>query len=122
MNPLNVSRVVNNPAMQQSFTIQRNTYTFQNEGEWTKQGTENIGAKGIVTPSTAKDRTEFLPEGQREVAAITIYSPVAINNADGNSTEADVILWNGNSYRVQYSKPWASYGYWFVVATFFIPT
>ena len=122
MNPLDVSRVVKNPALQQSFTIQRNTYAFANEGEWTLQGTENIGAKGVVTPSSAKDRTEFLPEGQREVAAITIYSPVAINNADGNSTEADVIIWNGNYYRVQFSKPWASYGYWFVVATFFVPT
>ena len=122
MNPLDVSRVVKNPALQQSFTIQRNTYAFANEGEWTLQGTENIGAKGVVTPSSAKDRTEFLPEGQREVAAITIYSPVAINNADGNSTEADVIIWNGNYYRVQFSKPWASYGYWIVVATFFVPT
>lgn len=122
MNPLNVSRVVNNPALQQPFTIKRSVYAFQNEGEWTKQSTSNIAAMGVVTPSSAKDRTDFLPEGQREVAAITIYSPVAINNADGNSVEADVIVWNGNSYRVQYSKPWASYGYWFVVATFFIPT
>lgn len=122
MNPIDVSRVVKNPALQQPFTIQRNTYAFVNAGEWTKQGTENIGAKGVVTPATEQDKTDFLPEGQREAAAIKIYSPVAINNADGDSIEADVIIWNGKSYRVGFSKPWASYGYWFVVATSFIPT
>lgn len=122
MNPIDVSRVVKNPALQQPFTIQRNVYSFQNAGEWTKQSTSNIGAKGVVTPTTEKDKTEFLPEGQRELAAITIYSPVAINNADGDTIEADVIIWNGKYYRVQFSKPWSGYGYWFVVATSFIPT
>jgi hypothetical protein len=121
MNPLNLSRVVNNPALQKNFTVQRNQYQMQNEGEWTKVATQTFNAAAVITPTSGKDKAEFLPEGQRFIHAITLYSPTALLNADGNTQESDVIIWNGGYYRVQFSKPWAAIaGYWFVIATGFV--
>jgi hypothetical protein len=120
MNSLNLSRVVNNPALQQNFVVQRNLYELMNEGENTLVATEMFPAVAVITPTTEKDKVAFLSEGQRELHAITIYSPVPLlmSNADGQ--ESDVILWSGQSFRVAFSKPWQLIaGYWYVIATGF---
>lgn len=117
---IDVSRVVKNPKLQQPFTIQRNTYAFANEGEWTLVTALTLAAKAVIIATSEKDRAEYLSEGQRQSNAITLYCPTPINKADGNSLESDIILWRGGYYRVQFSKPYDPYGYWFAIATGFV--
>jgi hypothetical protein len=118
VNPVNVARVVNNPAFQRPFQILRSSYAMRNEGEWTLVATQIFNLSGGIRPTSTADRVAFLPEGQRQVNAITIYSTVPILQADGHGQESDVIIWNGNYYRVQFSKPYQSYFY--SIATGFV--
>lgn len=117
---INLSRVVNNPRLQSPFQIVRNLYEAMNEGEWTLVSTETYDQVGVVTPADANDVALYLPEGQRQHNAITLFSPVAIYKSDGAGQESDVIIWNGSYYRVQFSKPFEAYGYWFAIATGFV--
>lgn len=118
---LDVSRVVKNPRLQQPFRIQRNTYIFADEGEWKLANTDFLTAVGVVTPTQEKDRAQYLSEAQRQLNAITIYSPTEIRKADGESQESDIVIWRGGYYRVEFSKPFDPYGYWFAIATGFVP-
>ena len=120
MIPLNLSRVVNNPALQQNAQILRPRYEFLNAGEWTLVAEEIYQSKGIITPTQNRDRIAYLAEGQRELHAITLYWPTELFMADGRTQEADVIIWNGDYFRVQFSQPWQVVaGYWFAIATGF---
>jgi hypothetical protein len=117
---IDVSRVINNPRMQTAFTIQRPSYSFANEGEWTAGAPTSLACVGIITPAKADDQTKYLPEGQRQANAITIYSTQDVLMGNGDGRESDVIIWNGNYYRVQFAKPWEQNGYYFAIATGFI--
>lgn len=121
MNPINVSRVVNNPALKKPFQVQRPKYEFRNAGEWTLIATQTFQASAVITPASPADQVKYLPEGQRHSTAIMIFSPTQILMGDGNTQESDVVVWNGAYYRVQSSKPWEGYGYWFAIATGFMP-
>jgi hypothetical protein len=70
-----------------------------------------------IQPSSASDMMQFLPEGDRSKRSVSIYSKTQINMGDGATTQSDLIIWNGTTYRVAFSQLWKAYGYWFVMAT-----
>jgi hypothetical protein len=121
MNGIDVSRVVNNPRLQVDggFQVVRNVYDYANEGEWTLAATETYTYTGDVCPAPQADKVKYLPEAQRAEMAVTVHCTQPLYMADGNGQEGDIVVWRGNSYRVQFSKPYRSYH--FAIATRFVP-
>lgn len=81
-----------------------------------------LGLKAAIQASKNADIVRFVPEGERSSDSITIYSALELRRSSGDDQEqSDVVYWQGGYYRVQYSKPWQVFGYWFVIATQFLP-
>lgn len=88
------------------------------EGVWVDNPTASpTDVFSNIQPSSTADVMKYLPEGERTNKSVTVYSPVAVSMGDGDTTKADLILWQGNTYRVQFSELWNQYGYWFAIAT-----
>jgi hypothetical protein len=75
---------------------------------------------GNVQPATQNDILNFLPEGERQSNAIRIYAAGMLVMGNGDDKQSDVIIWNGDYYRVAFSKPWDAFGYWFAIAVGFV--
>ncbi len=116
---IDVSELLSDPDFAQPFTIQRTTGGFANEGEYSTADPTDIPAFGVIQPASSADMVRFLPEGERQKNTISIWSPVLIQMADGQGQESDVIIWQGQYYRVAFSKPWQTQGYWFAMAVGF---
>lgn len=114
---INVSRIVTNARLAQSFVVTRKTGAFvsNSEGEYGVTSA-TLNMSGIVQPTTQKDRIEFLPEGVRQSAAITIYSRNELRMDNGLGEQSDEVDWQGVRYRVAFSKPWQLHGYYMAVA------
>lgn len=114
---INLSQVVNNPRLAQSFSIERVAGgAFAGEGKWTEGTPSTLPRFGVITPSKANDLITYLPEGERQNNVITIYCSEDILMADGQGQESDYVLWEGGRYRVAFSKPWQVQGYYFALA------
>lgn len=113
---INIAEVVNDPDFTQPFQINRFSGSFENEGEWVKTS-QTLQRVGVIQPTKSSDALNFLPEGERQANAITIYCAEDILMGDGQDIQSDVVIWNGAQYRVAYSKPWQANGYWFAIAT-----
>lgn len=113
MSLINVARAVRHPRLRQTFTIERMAGTFT-EGRYTMTPT-SATRTGIIHPASEKEKLNFLPEGQRQSSAISIYTTEDIRMGDGISTESDVVTWQGAKYRIAFAKQWQQYGFWFGV-------
>lgn len=114
MSLVNVARAIRHPGLRQSFTVERQTGAFQGEGRYVLTPTV-IQMTGIVQPTSAADRMNLLPEGQRQSASISIWSTVELRVSDGISDESDVVIWQGGKYRLMFVKHWELHGYWFAI-------
>lgn len=115
---VNVARAIQHPRLQQAFQVQRPSGAFANEGRFAVTS-PTLTRRGVVHPSTDKERALFLPEGVRHESAITIYCDQDLLMNNGISQQSDIVIWRGASYRVAFAKPWDQYGYWFAVAVGF---
>lgn len=92
---------------------------FANEGEWVPGTPVERERVGIVQPAKPHDKVDYLPEGERDVSAINVWSKCELRKSDGAGQESDIILFNGNTYRVAGCKPWQCNGFWYAIATEF---
>ncbi|MES2587007.1 MAG: hypothetical protein V4536_08820 [Pseudomonadota bacterium] len=113
---IDISEVINDPDFTQPFQINRMFGSFVNEGEWLDSPV-TLERIGVIQPTKANDALQFLPEGERQSNAITIYCTQDVLMGDGQNQRSDTVLWNGSQYRVAYAKPWQQNGYWFAIAT-----
>jgi hypothetical protein len=93
--------------------------TFAAEGEWTPGTPRSLLWYGSVQPAKDADKVLYLPEGERAQEAVNCYGSCELKMADGYGQESDIILFNGNTYRVAMSKPWVQSGYWYAFAVQF---
>lgn len=116
---VNVAELVQDPELAQPFTIERYVGSFANEGEYSQTPTV-LQRFGVIQPTKADDLIKYLPEGERQGNAISIYCKDDIFMADGNGQQSDVIIWQGDYHRVAFSKRWNMHGFWFAIATGFV--
>lgn len=112
---IDVSELIDDPDFATTFTVKRRSGTFANEGKYTTTET-TLTKAGVVQPASADDQVKYLPEGERRQHAIRVWCRDEIQMADGKGKESDVVVWNGNQYRVGFSQPWSVHGYWFAIA------
>lgn len=114
---IDISDIVGDPDFTQTITVQRVTgaYVPGGEGEITKTEA-TLTRRAVVQPATADDVVQYLPEGERTDQAIRIWCTQDIRMSDGALIYSDVVVWQGQRYRVEFSKPWQQHGYWFAIA------
>ncbi len=93
--------------------------TFANEGEWTPGSPRTIDWFGSIQPAKDADKVLYLPEGERAQQAINCYAHCELKMGDGDDQESDIILYNGNTYRVSMSKAWGQSGFYYAFAVQF---
>jgi hypothetical protein len=114
MSMLNLSDVVNDPLLADSFTIQRSTGVF-GLGGWTTTPT-NIPGYGVVSVASDEDLLE-IPEASRVTGAMVFHSQARIyltqiDEPSGTQHVADIILWNNQQWRILHVAPYNNRGFW----------
>ncbi|NHL37740.1 hypothetical protein FDE95_14250 [Clostridium botulinum] len=117
---IDVSRVLNDPRVSQSFII------FRKSGKWEKgrfvQSENNINMQGVISVAKPKD-IEMIPEGDRVGGELAIYSTQEIfttrkgdTSKQKDSGTSDELLWNGERYKIYSVSPYSDYGYYKAIA------
>jgi hypothetical protein len=106
---------VNNPDVSEPFTIQRNPGTFA-QGGWQASAPQNIKAYGTVGLVGAK-YLDMVPEGDRarELRMFHSSTQMYVSSEDLGIT-ADLLIWNGVSYRVLAAVERPQRGYFAAIA------
>lgn len=117
---INVSRVINDPRVSQSFSI------FRKKGYWDKgrfaQEEAKINMSGVISVAKPKD-IEMIPEGDRVGGELSIYSTQEIFTTrkgdiskEKDSGTSDELLWHGERYKIYSVSPYRDYGYYKAIA------
>ncbi len=102
-----------------TFTRRRPTTVIAHEGEST-QAYDEERLVGIVQPPKPED-TKLLPEGTRVDATRVFWSATEMRGGDGQNFESDVLIHEGEYFRVLGTSVRRANGFWRVVATGFNP-
>lgn len=119
MSLVDVSELMDDPDFARTFTLRRPTTTLANEGE-VSNTYDDADLVGIVQPARPDD-VQFLPEGVRLANLISVWSASEMIPGDGTGTLPDVVVVDGQSYRVVKCEPWGGNGYFRVFAEGFVP-
>lgn len=117
---IDVSRVLNDPRVSQSFII------FRKSGKWDKgrfvQEEDEINMSGVISVAKPKD-IEMIPEGDRVGGELAIYSTQKIFTTrkgdisqQKDSGTSDELLWNEERYKIYSVSPYSDYGYYKAIA------
>lgn len=109
--------IVTSPDLAQPFTIFRSTGGKFLAGNWTSQ-TQQIDYFGTVSVASSRD-IEMIPEGDRvrEVMAFWSDEPIYGTGSATSGRSSDIIVWQGNQYRVLAVFRYLDYGYYKALAT-----
>lgn len=113
---MDMSDVVDWGDIQLPFTVLRPSVGTMVEGRYTEGAKETIERVGVIQPTNAQDAINFLPEGERQKNAVTIYCIEDLNMGDGMDVRPDEIVFDGQTYRVAFSKNYKHHGYWWAIA------
>lgn len=113
---IHLSEVVNDPDFAQAFTIQRSQGGAFGPGGWMDQSSP-IAAYGVIQPARAKDLKQ-IPEGDRVTGAISIIAQqeMFITHNDPTAGLSDIVVWQGNNWRVMSCDPWVDFGFYKTIA------
>ena len=116
---MDLSFATNDPLVAEAFTVQRSQGSW-GAGAWNDKFT-SLGYYGIISIATARE-IEALPEADRVHEAITINceQPLYVTRIAGEGTSgpgtSDLIVWNGDQYRVVRVENYQSRGMWYAIA------
>ena len=119
---VDLTEIVNDPEIAQSFTIERSTVTFVLGGDQT--AVTPITAFGVITVADA-DTLQMIPEADRTQSAMSFYTTTPIVLSHGNEPQlsgtsgtqgvSDVLIWRGIRFRISKVFPYIDYGYFHAV-------
>lgn len=113
---INVARIATSNGFGQAITAIRTFPGVYINGLYEAGRTSQIALKASVQPAGSKDLS-FLPEGQRTKQLMKFITVQRLQTADeSESNTADVIMWNGNNWRVINVQDWKRHGYFRSVA------
>lgn len=116
---IDVSELMDDPEMAQPFTVRRPTGSFGNEGIYTKSY-KTLALVGPVQPA-GPEAAKIVPEGTRLDNLMCFYSVDQLSVGDGKNVEADIVQFQGDSFKVVKVLPWGNNGYWCAYAEGYVP-
>lgn len=122
MSLVNVGELMTDDEFMEDVILRRPSLTrFANEGEPIASYENDVAIRASVQPATADDVLS-LSEGDRGSGALKrVWSASELQMADGETRDADVIVWHDKSFRVVGQQDWDGNGYRFVLAKEFLP-
>lgn len=111
---LDVSDVLVDPDLASTFTVIRRTQTVNTHGRAESNEETFEDVLGVVC-SASKNDLERLPDFQQTGRHISIVTQFRLL-ASGKNRQADTVVWEGDSFVVQYLDPYPQYGQGFVQA------
>jgi hypothetical protein len=114
---LDVTDIVNDPDFATTFKLRHVTGAFTSDGTWNSDE-DPVECTGIVLPAKW-DQLLLLPEGERQNQTIVVYCSQEITLGNRETTQADIIEWDGQFYRVVYVKQYQQASVWFAMAARF---
>lgn len=112
---MDLSDAVNDPDMAESFTVLRRAGTFQ-AGGWVPGTPTSVPFYGVVSIASGTD-LEAIPEGDRIRGAIVVHSTQEMFTTDAAiSGMSDLIVWQGDQYRVYDVSNYSNRVFWKAIA------
>jgi hypothetical protein len=113
---IDVSEILLDSDLCSAFSILRTTGNYV-EGGWASDQPVTINSQGAVRNTSGKE-LEMLPEADRAAELLSFRSVdrMYTTNAAGMMT-SDVLVYQGDQYRVILVKNYSDQGYWLAVAT-----
>jgi hypothetical protein len=115
---IDVSEIVSDPDFAQPFVIKRSNGSWQ-LGGWQDTIT-TVNSYGAQQPATAQDLKE-IPEGDRILGSVKVWStqPMYVTRRGTGPNDgglSDIIVWQGEDYRIAGILPWNENGYYKAIA------
>ena len=109
---LDLSDIITSPEFRQQIEIIRDTGGRWYQGKYEKTS-EILFTMGVVSATNERE-IEMLPEGDRGTETKDIHTIIPVYTARGGSTgrAADIVVWNGERYKVVKVQNSGDYGYW----------
>lgn len=120
---IDVSSIINDPDFVQPFELIRVTVNLAN-GRATETRSAPVPLTGIVLPAKLDD-INALPEGERRIGSIAVYSLTELklasqeSNPDGSFDKADEYIYNGDYYHLVSLRYYAQCVLWYGIATLY---
>ena len=111
---MRLDRVINNPALAESFTTKRYTGQFVAGGY--QSTPQTIADYGVISDPSGEELQQ-IPQGDEVIGAIMVHKTSVIYDTHSAGL-SDIIVWHGLEYRV--SKVWDYSnrgGYWSAICT-----
>ena len=113
---VNLSEVVNDPDLGETFVILRTKGSF-GLGGWIAEVPQQVPAYGVVQPADDEALAQ-VPEGDRVEGAMQIYCQQPIyETLAKESGISDKVRWHGSTYRVSRRSRWEEFGYYGALLT-----
>lgn len=109
---LDLSDIVTSPEFRQTIEIIRDQGGEWFKGKYTRTST-TIYTTGVVSATNDRE-IDMIPEGDRGSETKDVHTIIPLYTARGGSIgrEADIIVWNGEHYKVVKVQNSGDYGYW----------
>lgn len=109
---LDLSDIVTSPEFRQTIEIIRDFGGSWYQGKYTKS-TQTLYTTGVVSATNERE-IDMIPEGDRgtETKEIHTIIPVYTSRGGSNGLDADIVVWNGERYKVVKVQNSGDYGYW----------
>lgn len=107
---IDVSDIINDPDFAQPFSILRSSGAFVSGG-W-QNITTTVNSSGVIVPATEQDIAQ-VPEGDRVTGMISVHTTAKLFQTHTGSQPglSDVLLWNGDRYRILKLFPYQDFGF-----------
>lgn len=100
---IEMSELISDPDFAGSISIIRETVALI-EGAATTQQQRFDGISAIVQPATQADILTFAEEGERQGNWISVWCEQELRQGDGQDLYSDVIVYDGQYYRIAKAK------------------
>ena len=117
---INVAELMNDPDFASTFLVRRPRGDRDDAGVFSVLDYTDIPVVGIVQPADP-DAVQMLSEGERLRNMIEVWSATELRASDAVEALSDVLVVNGQSYRVIKTEDWSANGYSHVFAEGFLP-
>lgn len=113
---IDVSDVVNDPDLCSNFQILQMFGKFTPDG-WTITQSTLVNTFGAVRNMSGKD-LEMIPEADRVREAVSFRTTTALYETNETSSNriSDILIWQGNQYKILTVKNYSEQGYWLAIA------
>jgi len=126
MSLVNVGHLMASPRFMRDISLRRPTVAIADDGSATTSYAAAVTIQASPQPATAREteqaQTAMAAAGERGSGrVIKIYSATELKMSDGKTDLSDIVIVDGDSFRVVATEPWGAHGYYKVLAVEWTP-